>query len=188
MVPKRRTTVSIGLRDRAHETAISPQPGEAALDDPCQASDFKRPVLPLDDLELAAVMSPQFTREFSALMAGCQSARKRDPGDWHAKRPQGAGRCPTTAGAEIGIFVGKSSILPPIGKLRHQPKLASVQQTRNQRQVHGSKDPTLTQFFRRPQSLDRIASLGLGNVRLRSRTDPGSLLGQNAQLLGDWPY
>ena len=52
------------------ETAISPQPGEAALNDPSQARDLERSVLSFDDLEFIAVMSPQLTGQFSALMAG----------------------------------------------------------------------------------------------------------------------
>jgi hypothetical protein len=50
------------------ESAISPQPGEAALNDPSQPGNLERSVLSFDDPEFVTVMSPQLPGELSALI------------------------------------------------------------------------------------------------------------------------
>jgi len=71
------------------ESAISSQPGEAALNDPSQPSDLECSVLSFDDLEFVAIMSPRLIGEFSALMAGVSDD---DPGNAKRRPPSSLSR------------------------------------------------------------------------------------------------
>src|SRR5438105_909991 len=50
------------------EAAVAAQPGEAALDDPCQPGDFERALPALHDLQLPAVFPHEFSGQLAALV------------------------------------------------------------------------------------------------------------------------
>ena len=54
---------------------------------------------------------------------------------------------------EIGLVVGKTPVLPPVGELCRKPEPAAGRQRRQQRQVVSSERPVFAEFLSRPQPL-----------------------------------